>query len=62
MQHASPRFFQGLLVSNGRLGQTQGGQGIVAVGVDRPEDAFTRPLLRILQLLLLSGADRGGER
>ncbi|MPC92166.1 hypothetical protein E2C01_087238 [Portunus trituberculatus] len=37
-------------------------QGVFVVDVDWVEDDHARPLMHILQLLLLSGAERGGPR
>ncbi|MPC25991.1 hypothetical protein E2C01_019118 [Portunus trituberculatus] len=50
----------GFSVSGRWLGLTQGGLGAIVVGVGRAKDDLALPVLRILQLMLFSGADRGG--
>ncbi|MPC82110.1 hypothetical protein E2C01_076755 [Portunus trituberculatus] len=50
---SSPKLPKGFQVSGTQIEQSQNGQGVLVV---RTEDDPARPVLHILQLLLLSGA------
>ena len=62
MQQGPPKFLQGFSVSDKRFWRTRGGQGVFTFSVGRAWGDPARPLLHILPVLLLRGAESGAPR